>query len=130
MINNPFFDLYIDEAMDFSMFLVLENVSVDTMGNETVTPVNLTGVTSVTAQVRKQYNSVGVPLLSFSTSITNITGGEISLSLSAAQTSNLGGSSNLPVLELGYYDIVLNNVSGTKSKLVSGKVWLNQTITG
>ena len=128
MINNSNFDLYIDEGTDFAIYLLLENVDIGSNGVETIVPVDLTGVSSVTAQVRARFNDT-TPLMTFSAAITSALGGEIALSLTATQTQNIETIQSIPTVHIGYYDVIINKTSGAKTKLVGGKVWLNQTVT-
>jgi hypothetical protein len=129
MENNPFFDIYIDEGTDFTMYLVLEDVSIDgTTGVETSTPVDLTEITALRAKVKKDFLSSSPTLFSFNVLITNALDGEIGLSLSKSASVGLLDSAD-PTQLLGYYDIILTKSTGTEAKLVSGKVFINQTIS-
>jgi hypothetical protein len=129
MENNPFFDIYIDEGTDFTMYLVLEDVSIDgTTGVETSTPVDLTEITALRAKVKKDFLSSSPTLFSFNVLITNALDGEIGLSLSKSASVGLLDSAD-PTQLLGYYDIILTKSNGTEAKLVSGKVFINQTIS-
>lgn len=128
MVNNPNFDIYIDEGADFSIFLELSNVSTDSLGVATEVPVDLTGITNVYAKVKRDFANTAPTILTFTASITNATGGEINLALTKVQTANLY-SGTLSAYHIGYYDVVIQNSLGTVSKLVSGKVFVNQSIS-
>jgi hypothetical protein len=129
MENNPFFDIYIDEGTDFTMYLSLNDVSVDGLtGVETATPVDLSQITALRAKVKKDFSAGSPTLFSFTVLVTDALTGEIGLSLSRTASVGLLEAKD-PTQFLGYYDIILTKSTGTEAKLVSGKVFINQTIS-
>lgn len=129
MENNPFFDLYIDEAASFSIFVDVYEITYDeATGEEKHSPIDLSSINNVEAVIRANYLDSSPILATFSCSITEPKLGEIGMALTSNDTTGLYDGPD-PVHHLGYYDIITTNALGTRVKLVGGKVYLNQTVT-
>lgn len=130
MENNPFFDIYIDEGAAFDLAVSIVDVQYDDLtGEEIETVVSLVDIASVQAVVKKDYQDSSPVIVAFNAGILgDPASGEIFLGLSGNQTTGLHSGPN-PVYQLGYYDIMLTKTSGSKVKLVGGKVFINQTVT-
>lgn len=124
MNNNPTFDLFIDQNTDFQTYITLEHV--DAQGNSTFE--DLSTSVWLKAQIRKEPDFSSELIAQFQVNITNPTKGEFALYLTKEHTSALGAASNSGSDLLGYYDILLNNNSMV-TKIVSGKVYINNTVT-
>lgn len=130
MDNNPYFDLYIDEGTTFELVIGISDVAYDELtGKEMTSPSNLSDITSISAKVKKDFTNSSPTLLTFSCSVFGEPeNGEILLSLTSSDTTGIA-SGSAPFYHLGYYDIILVKSTGAVIKLVSGKVFVNQTIT-
>lgn len=103
-------NLVIDQGSTYSVVLDLTDENGDV--------INLTGYVA-NSQVRKWYTST-TPAATFTTSI-NASSGELELSLTANQTSNL-------VAGRYVYDVELNN-NGVISRIVEGIVTVTPQVT-
>lgn len=130
MDNNPYFDLYIDEGTTFEMVIKVTDVTFDpSTGAETEVVVDLTSIASVSAMIKPDFLSASSPIVTFSSGVLgDATKGEVFISLTSEQTKNLATSKS-PVVQIGYYDIILTKTTGTKVKLVGGKVFINQSVS-
>lgn len=124
MNNNPTFDLLIDQNTDFQTYITLEHI--DAQGNSTFE--DLSTSVWLKAQIRKEPDFSSELVAQFQVNITNPTKGEFALYLTKEQTSSLVAASSSGSDLLGYYDILLNNDSMV-TKIVSGKVYINNTVT-
>lgn len=130
MKNNPTYDLYIDESTDYFVVAELVNIEEATDGSpDTETPLDLTEVVSVRADIRKDFDLDSPILLSFSAEVVApAENGEISLVLSKTQLTGLN-LANAPVVLFGYYDLVTENTVGVTTKIIGGRVFINRTVT-
>ena len=81
--------------------------------------VNLSGY-SVAAQIRKSHQSTSS--VAFTSSVSNASSGEITISLTPTQTT---------ALEQGryVYDVLITASGGTKTRVVEGQVTVNPSVT-
>lgn len=124
MNNNPTFDLFVDQNTDFQTYITLEHI--DAQGNSTYE--DLSTSLWIKAQIRKEPDFSSELQAQFQVNITNPTKGEFAIYLTKEQTSSLISNSKSGSSLLGYYDILINNDSMV-TKIVGGKVFINNTVT-
>lgn len=103
-------NLFVDQGSDFSTVITLQN--------DDLTPMNLTGA-SVYSQFRKSYESSTA--YSFTGTVSNAVGGQITLSLSGTTSTNIPAGRYLYDVEL-----ILNS---TKIRVAEGIVTITPEIT-
>jgi hypothetical protein len=104
-------NLSIDQGTSYSTFITVS----DAAGQI----VDLTSYTT-SGQIRKTYSSS--TFTAFTASITNATGGEIKISLTAAQTAALKPGRYV-------YDVIVTSPTGDVSRVVEGQVDINAYVT-
>ena len=104
-------NLYIDQGSDFN--------SIITLTNQDGTILDLTGYT-VKSQFRKSYNSSSY--VEFSASVYNASLGQITLGLTAAQSSAVAAGRYL-------YDIEITTSGGSKTRALEGIIVISPEIT-
>ena len=104
-------DLSIDQGTDFTAEVQID----DTDG----TTANLTGYT-VAGQIRKSYDST--TYTAFSASVSNATGGTVSIALTAAQTNALASGRYV-------YDVEITDASGVVTRMIQGRATVSPGIT-
>jgi hypothetical protein len=130
MKNNPTFDLYVDENTDFDIALDLVDITLDSNGIDTIeTPLDLSEVTNVSADVRNNFSDTSIVLFSFDCQLEDAsTSNRIFLSIPKSRLTGLN-LADTQVTLAGYYDVVLENSAGIVSKVLSGKIFINRTAT-
>ena len=106
-------ELYIDQGAEFSTTIAISD-------EQTNIPGNLTNIV-VTGQIRKSLLSVNASG-QFDCSVTNPANGEILIAMDSANTSNLRPGSY-------FYDVRLNGVGNTHSRLIEGVLFVTPGIT-
>jgi len=106
-----FTELTIEKGATFSTTINVEDSNGDA--------INLTGYTA-NSQIRKSYYSTTAN--SFTATITGTANGEITLSMTAANTSSLTAGRAL-------YDLLISDSSGVKTRVVEGIVTILPNIT-
>lgn len=104
-------ELTLEQGATFSTTINVE----DTQG----TAVNLAGY-SASSQIRKSYYSTTAN--SFTATITNNANGEITLSMTAANTANLNAGRYL-------YDLLITAPNSTKTRVVEGIIVVLPSVT-
>ena len=104
-------NIFIDQGADFTTTVTVTDSNGDA--------VSLVGY-SAAAQIRKSYSSS--TSTAFTASISNASGGEITITLSDTQTA---------ALEAGryVYDVLITASGGTKTRVVEGQVTVNPSVT-
>jgi len=105
-------NIVINTGTTFSQNFTLENANTNSL-------LNLTGYT-VTSQMRKHPASTGVT--TFTTSVADVTGGQINIGLSTTQTATLKPGRYV-------YDVLITDNSGTIDRVVEGMVIVSQGAT-
>lgn len=106
-------ELYIDQGTTFNNVI---NITDDI----TNTPVNVSGYT-VSSQMRRSYYSVN-PSANISCTITDAPNGEITMSMTAANTSNIKAGRYL-------FDVETIDPNGTVSRILEGIITVTPQIT-
>lgn len=106
-----FTEITIEKGATFSTTITVE----DTNGDA----INLTGYTA-NSQIRKSYYSTTAN--SFTATVTGTANGEITLSMTAANTSNLTSGRAL-------YDLLITSPAGEKTRVVEGIVIILPNVT-
>ncbi len=104
-------NIFIDQGADFTTTVTVTDSNGDA--------VSLTGY-SAAAQIRKSYSSS--TSTAFTTSISNASGGEITITLSDTQTAALEAGRYL-------YDVLITASGGDKTRVVEGQVTVNPSVT-
>ena len=104
-------NIFIDQGADFTTTVTVTDSNGDA--------VSLAGY-SAAAQIRKSYSSS--TSTAFTTSISNASGGEITITLSDTQTSALEAGRYL-------YDVLITASGGDKTRVVEGQVTVNPSVT-
>ena len=104
-------NLYLDQGSDFN--------SVITLTNQDGSVLNLTGYT-VKSQFRKSYNSSS--FVEFTAAVSNAGLGQVSLTLTAAQSSAVAAGRYL-------YDVEITTSSGGRTRALEGIVVISPEIT-
>ena len=104
-------NIFIDQGADFTTTVTVTDANGDA--------VSLVGY-SVAAQIRKSYSSS--TSTAFTTSISNASGGEITITLSDTQTTALEAGRYL-------YDVLITASGGDKTRVVEGQVTVNPSVT-
>mgnify|MGYP006287651919 CR=1 FL=1 len=99
--------------VDFEQTFILANDSDESL-------LNLTGY-SVSAKM-KRYGSSSNATKNFTAAITNASAGQVKLSLGDDETASLSPGKY-------YYDILLTNPSGNKTRVVEGEVLVKKAVT-
>ena len=81
---------------------------------ESNTALDLTGYTTA-AKLKTDFNTPDNQAVSFTTAIANATAGQVTMSLTPTQTSNLG-------LQRYFYDFSITSPGGFKTRVVEGTV--------
>ncbi len=104
-------NIFIDQGADFTTTVTVTDSNGDA--------VSLVGY-SAAAQIRKSYSSS--TSTAFTTSISNASGGEITITLTDTQTA---------ALEAGryVYDVLITASGGDKTRVVEGQVTVNPSVT-
>jgi len=97
-------ELTLEQYADFSTTVNVEDSNGDA--------INLSGYTAA-SQIRKSYYSSTAN--NFTASVTGIANGEITISMSSANTANLSAGRYL-------YDLVITSPAGVKTRVVEGIV--------
>lgn len=105
-------NIFIDQGATFSTTVTIE----DGVGS----PLDLTGYTAL-AQIRKTYQSTTATAFT-STFDSDRTTGLITISLTDSQTSSLEEGRYV-------YDLLISDVSGTKTRVVEGIVTVNPSVS-
>ena len=104
-------NIFIDQGADFTTTVTVTDSNGDA--------VSLVGY-SAAAQIRKSYSSS--TSTAFMTSISNASGGEITITLSDTQTAALEAGRYL-------YDVLITASGGDKTRVVEGQVTVNPSVT-
>ena len=104
-------NIFIDQGADFTTTVTVTDSNGDT--------VSLAGY-SAAAQIRKSYSSS--TSTAFTTSISNASGGEITITLTDTQTAALDAGRYL-------YDVLITASGGDKTRVVEGQVTVNPSVT-
>ncbi len=104
-------NIFIDQGADFTTTVTVTDSNGDA--------VSLAGY-SAAAQIRKSYSSS--TSTAFTTSISNATGGEITITLTDTQTAALEAGRYL-------YDVLITASGGDKTRVVEGQVTVNPSVT-
>jgi len=104
-------NIFIDQGADFTTTVTVTDSNGDA--------VSLVGY-SAAAQIRKSYSSS--TSTAFTTSVSNASGGEITITLSDSQTSALEAGRYL-------YDVLITASGGDKTRVVEGQVTVNPSVT-
>ena len=104
-------NIFIDKGADFTTTVTVTDSNGDA--------VSLAGY-SAAAQIRKSYSSS--TSTAFTTSISNASGGEITITLSDTQTAALEAGRYL-------YDVLITASGGDKTRVVEGQVTVNPSVT-
>ena len=104
-------NIFIDQGADFTTTVTVTDSNGDA--------VSLVGY-SAAAQIRKSYSSS--TSTAFTTSISNASGGEITITLSDTQTAALDAGRYL-------YDVLITASGGDKTRVVEGQVTVNPSVT-
>tara|TARA_B100001939_G_scaffold2589_1_gene2452 strand:+ start:710 stop:1042 length:333 start_codon:yes stop_codon:yes gene_type:complete len=104
-------NIFIDQGADFTTTVTVTDSNGDA--------VSLAGY-SAAAQIRKSYSSS--TSTDFTTSISNASGGEITITLSDTQTAALEAGRYL-------YDVLITASGGDKTRVVEGQVTVNPSVT-
>ena len=104
-------NIFIDQGADFTTTVTVTDSNGDA--------VSLLGY-SAAAQIRKSYSSS--TSTAFTTSISNASGGEITITLSDTQTAALEAGRYL-------YDVLITASGGDKTRVVEGQVTVNPSVT-
>ena len=104
-------NIFIDQGADFTTTVTVTDSNRDA--------VSLVGY-SAAAQIRKSYSSS--TSTDFTTSISNASGGEITITLSDTQTAALEAGRYL-------YDVLITASGGDKTRVVEGQVTVNPSVT-
>tara|TARA_E500000178_G_C16862055_1_gene680231 strand:+ start:45 stop:377 length:333 start_codon:yes stop_codon:yes gene_type:complete len=104
-------NIFIDQGADFTTTVTVTDSNGDA--------VSLVGY-SAAAQIRKSYSSS--TSTAFTTSISNASGGEITITLSDTQTTALEAGRYL-------YDVLITASGGDKTRVVEGQVTVNPSVT-
>ena len=110
-MNASISNIFIDQGADFTTTVTVTDSNGDA--------VSLVGY-SVFAQIRKSYSSS--TSTDFTTSISNASGGEITITLSDTQTAALEAGRYL-------YDVLITASGGDKTRVVEGQVTVNPSVT-
>ena len=116
------YDIYIERGSDWELILKYK----DSNGNA----LNLTGAT-VEAELKETADLTSAVLLPITASITNASGGEITLSLTKAQTTTLVhavGPSYRYKKEYAY-DVLLRLITGKTVRILNGKASVSPGVT-
>lgn len=108
-----FVELYIDQGTTFNNII---NITDDT----TNTPVNISGYT-ISSQLRRSYYSVNASA-NITCTITDAANGEVTLSMTAANTSNIKAGRYL-------FDVETIDTSNTVSRILEGIITVTPQIT-
>lgn len=106
-------ELYVDQGTTFNNII---NISDDT----TNTPVNISGYT-ITSQMRRSYYSANASA-NITCSITDAANGEVTLSMTSANTSNIKAGRYL-------FDVETRDTYGTVSRILEGIISITPQIT-
>ena len=104
-------NIFIDQGADFTTTVTVTDSNGDA--------VRLAGY-SAAAQIRKSYSSS--TSTAFTTSISNASGGEITITLTDTQTASLEAGRYL-------YDVLITASGGDKTRVVEGQVTVNPSVT-
>ena len=104
-------NIFIDQGATFTTTVTVTDSNGDA--------VSLAGY-SAAAQIRKSYSSS--TSTAFTTSISNASGGEITITLSDTQTAALEAGRYL-------YDVLITASGGDKTRVVEGQVTVNPSVT-
>ena len=104
-------NIFIDQGADFTTTVTVTDSNGDA--------VSLVGY-SAAAQIRKSYSSS--TSTAFTTSVSNASGGEITITLSDSQTAALEAGRYL-------YDVLITASGGAKTRVVEGQVTVNPSVT-
>ena len=116
------YDIYIERGSDFELILTYK----DSNG----VSINLSGC-SVDAELKETADLSSAVLLQFTATITNASGGEITLSLTKAQTSSLvyAVGPNYKYKKEYAYDVLLNLTTGKTVRILNGKANVSPGVT-
>ena len=116
------YDIYIERGSDWELILTYK----DSNGNA----INLTGC-SVEAELKETADLTSAVLLPISASITDASGGEITLSLTKAQTATLtyAVGPNYRYKKEYAYDVLLNLTTGKTVRILNGKANVSPGVT-
>ena len=104
-------NIFIDQGATFTTTVTVTDSNGDA--------VSLVGY-SAAAQIRKSYSSS--TSTAFTTSVSNASGGEITITLSDSQTAALEAGRYL-------YDVLITASGGDKTRVVEGQVTVNPSVT-
>lgn len=116
------YDITIERGSDFELILTYK----DSNG----VSINLSGC-SVEAELKETADLSSAVLLQFTATITNASGGEITLSLTKAQTSSLvyAIGPNYKYKKEYTYDVLLNLTTGKTVRILNGKANVSPGVT-
>jgi hypothetical protein len=111
------FNLVIEQNSDYTLSVALNDGA-----QPTPSPINLAGCTIVS---KIKHSSLEPTLLTFTTTITNSSGGLFTLSLTGTQTLSLPITTSADQLR---YDVLLTK-AGAKERLFEGNISVTEAIT-
>mgnify|MGYP003340123297 CR=1 FL=1 len=106
-------ELFIDQGTTFNNII---NLTDDT----TNTPINIYGY-SVSSQIRRSYYSANITA-NITCSLTNTSNGEITMTITAANTSNIKPGRYV-------FDVKTTDTSNTVSRVLEGIITVNPSVT-
>lgn len=106
-------ELFIEQGATFNTEITLD----DSSG----APFNLTNFT-VASQARKSYSSSTIAI-NFQTSVANANNGVIALSANSSVTANVAAG------KLVYDVIITDSVSGNKTRVLEGQIFISPSVT-
>lgn len=135
--ENRTVDLTVDENVPFGMLLQFQDID-DSVYPPLSKPVDLTGFT-LKGVIRDSLEANAALLATFVTSVVDAKQGVASISLTAANTTDLGTKAskerdryNQRLRFVGYYDIIMSRTGGTSPtsfRIIEGAVYLSDGVT-
>lgn len=135
MIENRVLDLSIDSKIAFAYVLKFQDVTIDELGNQTLTDIDITGAT-FKSSIKDSLDSTGKLITNIDVKVATPKAGIATMTITKDKVDLLEAAAspdrdryNPRIRFVGYYDIVMTMPNKTPIRILEGKVYINDGVT-
>ncbi|QPB12124.1 hypothetical protein [Providencia phage PSTCR5] len=136
MIENRVLDLSVDSKIAFAYVLKFQDVSVDPQGNTTTTDIDITGAT-FKSSIKDSLDDDGRLITDIDIRVATPNAGIATMTITKDKVDILEKAAvkdrekyNPRIRFVGYYDVIMTMPNKTPIRILEGKVYINDGVTG
>lgn len=136
MIENRVLDLSIDSKIAFAYVLKFQDVSVDSQGNTTMTDIDITGAT-FKSSIKDSLDASGKLITDIDVKVATPKAGIATMTITKDKVDIIEKAAvkdrekyNPRIRFVGYYDVIMTIPNKTPIRILEGKVYINDGVTG